>query len=60
MEFVLGIAIMGALFGFLFSKKGQEKEGAIQGAKTSCGCVFTFFIILIGFFILMLILASGA
>lgn len=60
MEFVLGIAIMGALLGFLFSKKGHEKEGAIQGAKTSCGCVFTFFIILIGLLFLMLMIAGGA
>lgn len=60
MEFILGVAIVGALFGFLFSKKGQEKEGAIQGAKTSCGCVFFFFLILLVFFFLLLMIAGGA
>lgn len=59
-EFTLMVVITGALLGFLFSKKGHEKEGAIQGAKTSCGCVFVFFIILIGFLFFILMLASGA
>jgi len=36
---ILGIVVAGALLGFFFSKKGQEREGAIQGAKFSCGCI---------------------
>jgi hypothetical protein len=59
MEFVIGILILGALFGFLFSKKGHEKEGAIEGAKTSCGCLLAFTIILIGAFIFFVFMAAG-
>lgn len=59
MEFILGVVILGALLGFFFSKKGHEKEGAIQGAKTSCGCLFVIFFLLIGALFFLLIMVSS-
>lgn len=57
---ILGIMILGALIGFAFSKKGHEKEGAIQGAKTSCGCIFIFTLLLIGIFVVFMLIVGGA
>lgn len=45
---------IGALLGFLFSKRGHEGEGAIQGAKTSCGCIVLFILIIIGVFAILM------
>ncbi|MBO7553483.1 MAG: hypothetical protein J6T82_05560 [Bacteroidaceae bacterium] len=59
-ELTLIIVVSGALIGFFFSKKGHEKEGAIEGAKTSCGCILAFILLLIGAIILFAIMASGA
>ncbi len=58
--FILGIVLLGAMFGFLFSKKGNEKEGAIQGAKSTCGCLLTLAIIAIGALFVLGLIASGA
>ena len=51
---ILSIVLTGALIGFFFSKKGHEKEGAIQGAKMSCGCIFAFTLVLIAAFIFLM------
>ena len=46
MELIISIVILGALIGFFFSSKGHEKEGAIEGAKTSCGCILVVILLL--------------
>ena len=56
--FILVIVITGALLGFVFSKRGQEKEGAIQGAKTSCGCLLALALLLIGALVLLLLMLN--
>lgn len=56
----IGVLLMGAMLGFLFSKKGNEKDGAIQGAKTACGCSFTFLVLVIGALLVLGLIASGA
>lgn len=56
---ILSVVLMGALIGFFFSKKGHEKEGAIQGAKTSCGCILALTLVIIAAFVfLMMIILS--
>ena len=57
---ILGIVILGALIGFFFSSKGHEKEGAIQGAKTSCGCILIFILLAIVGIAIIGIMLSGA
>ena len=47
MDVILGIVIIGALLGFFFSSRGNEMEGAIQGAKKSCGCIIIFILAII-------------
>ncbi len=56
---ILALMILGAMIGFLFSKKGHEKEGAIKGAKTSCGCILIFTLLLIALFILVVVVLGG-
>ncbi len=56
---ILTIVAVGALIGFAFSKKGREKEGAIQGAKTSCGCIATIIALVIGIIVIIVLAASG-
>lgn len=57
---ILVIVITGALIGFFFSKKGQEKEGAIQGAKFSCGCIFALLLLVIAAAVVVVVMLSGA
>lgn len=57
---ILGIVITGALIGFFFSSKGHEKEGAIQGAKTSCGCILTITLLAIGGIVILAMALGGA
>ena len=57
---ILGIMALGAMIGFLFSKKGHEKEGAIQGAKTSCGCILAFTLLLVVGFVFLMLMIGGA
>ena len=45
------VLLIGALLGFIFSKKGREGEGAIDGAKKAGGC----FLGIIGIIILIII-----
>ena len=60
MVVILSLVILGALIGFFFSKKGNEKEGAIQGAKTSCGCIFALTLLAIGIWVVLVFMAGGA
>lgn len=56
---ILGIVVAGALLGFFFSKKGQEREGAIQGAKLSCGCIFAVLVLIIAAVVVVALALSG-
>ena len=56
---IVCIVVTGALIGFFFSRKGQEMEGAIQGAKTSCGCILTFTLLLIAAFVFLMLILFG-
>lgn len=60
MVIVLSIVVLGALIGFFFSKTGSEKEGAIQGAKFSCGCIFAITLLVVGFFVIFMLALGGA
>lgn len=60
MEVIIGLVILGALVGFFFSKKGNEKEGAIQGAKFSCGCIFTLILLAIAAWVILVFMVGGA
>lgn len=57
---ILGIVILGALIGFFFSSKGKEKEGAIQGAKTSCGCILAFTLLAVAGVVILAMALGGA
>ena len=61
MQLLVTLIIIGAALGLLFSKKGEELQGVLSGAKkgAGCGCLIAILIIILGAaFIFMLYLAS--
>ena len=52
---IISILLLGALLGLVFSKRGKEGDGAIQGAKTAGGCLVT--IVIIGIIAVIAIVA---
>lgn len=59
LKLLLILVILGAILGLIFSRSGEEAEGALRGAKTGakigcgCGCL-----ILIISFVLFILAAS--
>ena len=41
------VMLFGALLGLIFSRRGEEGQGALQGAKKAGGCMLFFFILLV-------------
>lgn len=58
--FILVLALTGLLLGLIFSKRGNEKEAMISGAKkgASCGCTILILIAGIVVFIALFFAAS--
>lgn len=53
------IILVGAGIGFVLSKKGHEREGAISGAKAAGGCLLAITIgAIIAFIIIVIALSS--
>ena len=57
LKIIITLAIVGAVVGLIFSRRGEETEGALRGAKTGakigcgCGClvlIFVFLMLLLG------------
>ena len=55
---IIGVLLIGALLGLVFSKKGEEGDGAIQGAKKAGGCLVIMGILVV-IVIVILIIAMG-
>ena len=58
--FILVLALTGLLLGLIFSKRGNEKEAMISGAKkgASCGCTILILIAGIVVFIALVFASS--
>lgn len=52
---ILVVLLIGAFLGFIFSRKGHEKEGAVGGAKKA-GCLLVAFAFLAVIAIILLLL----
>lgn len=52
---IVGIILLGALLGLVFSKRGQEGDGAIQGAKKAGGCLVVVGILVVVVIVVLII-----
>ena len=54
------VMLFGALLGLIFSRRGQEGEGALRGAKKAGGCMLFFIALLVLAVIALIIIVSVA
>ena len=52
---IVGILLIGALLGLVFSRRGEEGDGAIQGAKKAGGCLVIVGILAVVLFVVLII-----
>lgn len=55
---IIGVLLIGALLGLVFSKRGEEGDGAIQGAKKAGGCLVVIGILVV-IVVIVLIISFG-
>ncbi len=61
LSFILTLMAIGAVLGLVFSRKGEEKEGVISGAKSGAGCALELILIpVIIIVVIVLIVALAA
>lgn len=55
-QLFLGLVAIGAILGLIFSRRGEEGEGALRGAKKGaifgCGCISVLCLILLAIVLL--------
>lgn len=55
---IIVVLLIGAFLGFVFSGKGGEGAGAVNGAKKAGGCLVSFFVLLVIAIVIIAVLLS--